>query len=135
MYEIEYQLDPVRYTITPKMIADLMVGAFESSSGSLYWVESIEYKKIPPEVVPNGVVTYSHPEFWGGDFELVIESNQGRKKDRKITLTPASIKKAIDLMVQPAYRSHLTAWMTESDDAETSDVFLQLCCFGEVIYG
>ena len=30
---------------------------------------------------------------------------------------------------------HLADFMSESDDASTGDVFLQLCIFGSVVYG
>jgi hypothetical protein len=30
---------------------------------------------------------------------------------------------------------HFADWLAENDDAETADVFLQLCVFGKTIYG
>lgn len=122
----------VKTNVTAQQVADLMSTAFEG--GSNYWVASIDYVKIPAEVVPNGIVTYSHPEFWAGDFELVVEDAEAGKEDDKIVITPETLKKGIQAFAEQ-YPNHFSDWMTEHDDAATADTFLQMVCFGEVIYG
>ena len=116
--------------ITPKQVADLMVGAFEG--GSTYWCSEYNILKTPAEVVPNGVVVYSHPEFWAGDFE--IEFKDGEDSDKSYIVTPEGLRKGIQVMSEKAPR-HFANWMTEHDDAETSDVLLQCILFGEIVYG
>lgn len=50
------------------------------------------------------------------------------------TVTSKDISKAINLMFTE-YPHHFGDILKENDDAITGDVFLQLCVFGEVIYG
>jgi hypothetical protein len=45
-----------------------------------------------------------------------------------------AIKVGLALMADK-YPEHWGNFMSENDDAETGDVFFQLVCFGEVIYG
>ena len=120
----------VTTTVTAQQVADLIVGAIEG--GSTYWCSEYNILKTPAEVVPNGVVVYSHPEFWAGDFE--IEFKDGEDDDKSHTITPEVLKKGIQVMAEKAPR-HFRDWMQENDDAETSDVFLQCILFGEIVYG
>lgn len=120
----------VETNITAKQVADLIVGAIEG--GSTYWCSEYNILKTPAEVVPNGVVVYSHPEFWAGDFE--IEFKDGEDGDKSYIVTPAKVKAGIQVMADKAPQ-HFADWMTENDDAETSDVFLQCILFGEIVYG
>jgi hypothetical protein len=54
----------------------------------------------------------------------------------KFTLNKAAIIRGKELMAtDPQYSSHYADVLRENDDADTGDVFLQLCLFGEVVYG
>jgi len=46
-------------------------------------------------------------------------------------------QKAVDglSLMQEKYPHQFAAFMTEKDDADTADIFIQLCLFGEVVYG
>jgi len=46
----------------------------------------------------------------------------------------AALQKAIDLMAEK-YQFHWGNFINESEDAETGDVFIQLCVLGEIVYG
>ncbi len=125
--------NPTVFTeVTAQMVADLMVTAFEG--GSNYWCTSLDYIKTPAEVVPNGVVVYSHPEFWAGDFELLLTDAEAGEDDGAIRIKSEDVIKGVQLMADK-HRAHFRNWIEEDYDAETGDVFLQLCCFGEVRYG
>jgi len=116
-------------SITTKDIADLMSTAFDG--GVAYWCSSLDYKKIPAEVVPNGVVTYSHPEFWAGDFELEISQHED---DEKILITPATLQRGLQQFAEQRPKDFWD-WQEENYDADTADNFLQIVCFEDVIYG
>lgn len=49
-------------------------------------------------------------------------------------VTRESMQRALELMAKN-HLHHFNDFMEENDDAETSDVFFQLACMGEVIYG
>ncbi len=42
--------------------------------------------------------------------------------------------KGLQVMATKAPR-HFSDFVNEGDDATTSDVFLQMICFGEIVYG
>ena len=45
-----------------------------------------------------------------------------------------AIKKGLQIMAEK-YPRHMGDFLNENDDADTGDVFLQCCLFGEAIYG
>lgn len=115
--------------LTPKQVWSLMVSAFEG--GSNYWIEQVE--PIKGETDPNdNVVWWGHECFWADpDFEVDIIVWE---EDEHATLTPAKILEGQQKMLNEHPR-HWADIINENDDAETADVFLQLCLFGEVVYG
>ncbi len=121
--------------ITDSRAADLLCGAFEG--GSNYWYTIADRKE--PEVLaqPWGEGEYtpmhiSYPFSEGG--ALIIEDMED--EDVRVTLDREAIERGKKLLTEnPDYNSYLVDVLDEQDDAETGDVFLQLCVFGEVIYG
>lgn len=57
------------------------------------------------------------------------------KTARTERLDRESIARGLQLFAQGAWAKHFGAWMSDNDDAVTADVFLQLCLFGDVVYG
>lgn len=57
------------------------------------------------------------------------------KTARTERLDRESIARGLQKFAQGVNAQHFGNWMSEQDDAITGDVFLQLCLFGEVIYG
>ncbi len=53
---------------------------------------------------------------------------------KEYRLDRAALTKGIDIMAQK-YPRHFANVMTENGDAETGDVYLQCCLFGEIVYG
>jgi len=122
-------------SISDERVADLLCTAFEG--GSNYWY-MIEGEFVPEEVAePWGnayTPTYiSYPLSVGGG--LVI-GDQEDEDANNITLNLRAIKQGKELLeTDPKYSHYYADVLNENDDAETGDVFLQLCLFGEVIYG
>lgn len=109
----------LQFDVDDQLIEDLLVCAFEG--GSNYWVESIE-------VDPG-----TQCDFYKRAFEtylkvIPIDENQ------KYILNKLSLKKGLELMAKQ-YPKHFMDLVSENFDADTGDIFLQLCLFGDVIYG
>jgi hypothetical protein len=120
------------FEVDPKRVQDLIVGAFEG--GSNYWLGRgrVELINPPYEALPKEDVVWYGREFnvfAQPDFKITLETDEGLKE-----LTPATVQKGLELMGQ-LHNRHFRDMLDETDDAETSDVFLQLCLFEEVVYG
>ncbi len=121
--------------ITDSRAADLLCSAFEG--GSNYWY-LIDHKQVPVvaatpwgnEYMPSYI---SYPFSQSGAIVIVdIEDPDGDKH----TLNKAAIERGKTLLsTDDQYGHHLENVLQEQDDADTGDIFLQLCLFGEVIYG
>ena len=110
----------IQRELDDQRIEDLLVGAFEG--GSNYWIKSVHR------------VTERHPDIYraavAGDGVHVRAD--GEPKCRP--LTRGHIQQGLRLMAEK-HPSHMGAVLDGNDDASTADVFLQLCLFGEVVYG
>lgn len=100
-----------------------LIAAFEG--GSNYWVKRTETH--PPEGVKAD--RYEAPFFEGG-YVIVVD----RETNTRYRLDLERIQKGIIAMRDKAPR-HFANILSENDDAETGDVFLQCCLFGEIVYG
>ena len=120
-------------TISFYRIACLLVGAFEG--GSNYWYvidEFIKPKPLDYQMDEDSVCKYTdYPLSTGG--ALIISDCEGDYKGMRLDLD--SIKKGLEVMANMKANWHWTNFLQEQDDAETADVFLQCCLFGEVIFG
>ena len=111
-------------------VSDLLVGAFEG--GCNYWMETadavkpteITYQHEPGHTWPR----YDYPLNEGGAVDCVDDEGNHHRLD-----LPA-IKKGLQLMAEKQPKD-FADFMDGNDDASTSDVFVQLCLFGDVIYG
>lgn len=125
--------------IKKSRIGDLLCSAFEG--GSNYWYR-IEKKIKPPAkslkayAFANGEIFphIDYPLCEGGG--LVVSDFFGAEGDgvRTKTLDMKSLIEGLEVM-REKYPSHYANWIDENDDAETGDVFLQCCMFGELVYG
>ena len=132
-------LDPaMKYEVTttvdldPKRIQDIVCGAFEG--GSNYWLGRSRVELVVPtyESLPDENVVWYGREFnvFAQDcFRITFDLEDGIKE-----LTPETVQKGLDLMAVK-YPEHFNNLVAENDDAETHDVFLQLCLFQEIVYG
>ena len=119
----------VPVTITGQMVSDMLISAFEG--GSNYWIDNIRlYDREGKRVVGfsscgNLVLTLSSA--------TVTERESG--DHHPLMMPPAIIvEKGLKVMADK-YRRHFANFISEDGDAETADVFLQCCLFGEVRYG
>jgi hypothetical protein len=124
--------------VSDEIVSNLFTCAVEG--GSDYWCGKIrclhedDKKKSYDEYMVNGFKawmiepheTMKNPEPF---TELEIDK-------RVYTCTVDDIKEAVKLMVEKYPETHWLNMMSETAmDAETGDVFLQLCLFKEVVYG
>ena len=106
----------VETKVNEERIVDMFINACEG--GSNYWCK---------ELTPKGKGDAYEAMLAG--FELIeLENN------KKHLVTKSMVRKGIQVMATN-YPTHFVAIIDETDDAETADVFLQCCVFGEVIYG
>jgi len=112
-------------------IQDLIIAAVEG--GSHYWA-----RFVFPDNYQQNYGSYEQIPFKGGDI-TVYDVETGELLG---VLNRASLKVGLQLMADrkdmtgkqvPA--RHFKALATDSEDAETADVFLQLSVMGEIVYG
>ena len=110
----------------------LLVGAWEG--GSNYWIESVEIGGLPEKktiVSSDYFPSFQLVPFLGGHLKVQLDE----ECDNEVyELNLEKIKQAIVLM-RNHYNGHYCDWVEQNDDAATSDVFLQLCLFNEIIFG
>lgn len=121
MSQDEFMNLPVKTSISVERIEDMLCGAFEG--GSNYWarliVEGDDVKK---------------EDAYFGWLEQGILKVEDPEDEKTYPLDIESIKKGLKVMAEKFTR-HFNDFVNENDDAETADVFLQCCVFGDVIYG
>ncbi len=105
-------------------LKDLLCCAFEG--GTNYWIDRVEtppMHKRPLEM-----------EFWHEapiyDLALIIHHD----RDQVATLNGHALLRGLTVLKQK-YPRHWHNFEIENEDAETGDVFVQCCIFGEIIYG
>jgi len=117
-------------------ISDLVVNAHEGNAVG-YWANvtiwSPEGKRIHGfGNLPTNVVGHCKVEFEEYD-ERTGEPVETYMLD---LCNPelSQVVKGLQLMAEH-YKWHFANFMSENDDVETADVFIQLCLLGEVVYG
>ena len=108
-----------------KRIKDLLCGAFEG--GSNYWIGSA-VRDNPDDIE----CEYLHDVPLTERGGVIIQDMFGDEGPKRVDRT--TIRKGLEYM-RDKFPKHLETFWTANDDAETSDVFLQCCCFGQVVYG
>lgn len=138
-------------TISHQQLEDMLVTALEG--GSNYWYRNAGYD-IPEERMGEArkqagscFLGYAAP-FCGGKLTLEVIHDDVLPR-RTSSVSYEDVKGGsgetweIELedlvygcqIMAEKYTRHLMDMVNENHDAETADVFLQCCCFGEVIYG
>jgi hypothetical protein len=143
----------VKQEIPLKRIQDLLCCAFEG--GSNYWYTIVEFVK-PAElkvrteegeifrhldypVNEGGAVVVGDREEWY-PYRMEKERAEHLKESfdkpepKKYRLDLEAIDRGLQLMADK-YPRHFADFVGENEDASTGDVFLQLCLFGELVYG
>jgi hypothetical protein len=117
----------IEITIPDEMISNLLCSAFEG--GSNYWLRSAGTVEAPSGVFDRTTA----PLEPGGKVSIVLQEEAVTGKGVKYTLDRDAILRGIVAMREKAPK-HFGDALAENDDAETGDVFLQCCLFGEVVY-
>ena len=125
----------VAQRVTIERVRDLLTTAFESTqwastltgcmaSGEAANIWNAQSKK-------EGYRTYSYlPCMMGGYVTVRDAYDEGRPI---MTLDALAVATGLTLMAQD-YPEQWANFIAENEDADTGDVFLQCCLFGEVIY-
>lgn len=119
--------------VNERRVADLLCCAFEGGSG--YWLKIIGYRK--PSVVAKPWGNDYTPDYISyplSDDGAVVLWDQEEGGVKRLRLDRAAIERGMALFSEKAPR-HFGDWLAENDDAETGDVFIQLCLLGDIVYG
>jgi hypothetical protein len=69
-----------------------------------------------------------------GTYHIIEHNDEIGEAPVTHVITPAKLERGIKAMAEQAPR-HFEHIGTSREDAVTADVFVQCCCFGEIIYG
>lgn len=133
--EVELTLDQIR---------NLLCSAFEG--GSNYWYEIRGKGCAPPYELKDfnhggkaqDLFNYWHwcqliPTTEGGWLEITVpEAGEPYEAPHRLDLQ--ALRKGAQVMAEK-YPRHFANVISEDDDSETGDVFLQCCLYGEVVFG
>lgn len=116
--------------VPEQRVAEVLTGAFEG--GSNYWLDSLG-------IVDDGKKTASahHIEDWGRRVVACLYGKvtaHASEDDGIYTINREAIQRGLEFMSMK-HPSHFSDLINENDDAETSDVLLQMVLFGDIVYG
>ena len=114
--------------IPDQHVDDLLCSAFEG--GSTYWATLVS-RREPTDTKP--VYLHEWPMAGGA---VVLASTEGDEINgvKEWTLDREACERGMRVMADK-YPRHWGAFMAGNDDAETGDVYLQCCLFGEIVFG
>jgi hypothetical protein len=134
MFQVEYKAQD---EVCEQEVADLICTAFEGGIG--HWAKIAGYKK-PENVFKWGLGSYigggvykyvQYPMSEGG--AVMLKDIEG-DDDEQWALDLPAIKRGLTIMAS-RYPEHYSNFRKDQSDAETGDVFIQCCIFGELVYG
>lgn len=117
----------VEINVPEEIIAGVLCTAIENSCG--YWARVISEQPSPKSYIAEKYLKYFH----GGSTHFGILNEEGTIEGDYV-LDREAIKSGIKIMAE-FHSGHLGDFMMEDCDAETADVFLQCCLFGETMFG
>ena len=133
----------VRTKVDAGQVRGLLCCAFEG--GSNYWYVDVAMASTPEGYTRSdfrtGGKAQTKGDYWhwsqllptmGGSVTLRVEGECGLH-----TLDAAAIERGLQLMADAELcdSRHWADFVNENEDACTGDVFLQLCLFGDVVFG
>lgn len=112
--------------LTWRKITDQIVPGLEG--GISYWAASFKPEgDIKTDVSP----WYDDEKLWAsGDFKIRVEIHDDEDK----LFTPESIRAGLQYLADH-HLWRIEQMVKETGDAETGDVFIQACLFGDIVYG
>ena len=121
----------VENKIPQQRLEDLLVTAFEG--GSNYWCAI----NVDATTFPEGMGINDY-KYWYMSVPLEDGGNMviGEKEDESVgnDLNLKTIKNGLEIMAKK-YPYHYGNVVGDNFDAETADVFLQCCLYGDIIFG
>lgn len=129
-----------RHRINKRRVSDLLCSAFEG--GSNYWYLIEEFHAPPPENLRahagfrDGQVFrhLDYPLCEGGYLMISDRQISWNVEMRTARLDLAAVVRGLEVM-REKFPRHFGNFLSENDDGETGDVFLQCALFGDVVYG
>lgn len=118
--------------ISPELVADLMITAFEG--GSNYWLAGWSLRSAKTET-RRGQPWYADPHLYEDDFtiDLTLSEEDGSLGEKRI-VELENVQIGINKMATNS-TGFFADMVNGNWDAETADVFLQYVALGEIIYG
>jgi hypothetical protein len=129
-------------TVTEERARDLLVGAFEGGSNYWYFIKdrrfgphkSKDFRAGGQFYIEGGYCPLYLIPFVEGCSLVITDPSSDDEDSKEFILDRAAMQRGFQVM-QEKYLHHWNDFVTENDDACTSDVWLQCCLFGEVVYG
>ena len=130
-------------TVTEERIEDLLCGALDAGyGGSNYWIG--QWSSFMPSQLPKPEYSFYAP-LCGGLLNIILvddledlddpEDENAIENLTKYVIDANALKIGLERMAKLYPDTHWYNFMADNDDAETADVFLQLCIFSELTYG
>ena len=126
----------VTITTSIKINSDLVRNglclAFEG--GSNYWYAALDKGRRATEAIQSSEEwswVYALPTCGGS---VTLTDSESDPEQDVYTLDGQAIRRGLDVMADK-YQRHFQDFINEDGDADTGDVFLQCCLFGEIVYG
>lgn len=134
--EVFLKAEKMELVFEKRRVADLLISAFEGGSNYWYTIEEfVEPPVIEKHTGLDGVFRHADYPLTEGGAVIVSDRKENTPETmRKVRLDWLRIQEGLAIMARK-YPRHFGHWMSEDDDADTGDVFLQCCCFGELVYG
>lgn len=126
----------IEIEIAPRRIADLMITAFEG--GANYWCSGARLGTANGR--PKAAFEkpwYSDPKVWecaSVEFFVTEITDETTGAEKTHRLTRLDIETGLKLMAEKWGR-HFGDFVSENEDAETADVFLQCVVLKDIVYG
>jgi hypothetical protein len=127
-------MSTIKVTITDEQRLNLLTSALEGGSNYWYLLDKDAADIIDKHFPPAKNVCFVD-RMWAtikAGLSIPIADNEEDEGVGEISL--ASIEKGEQLLADK-YPGTLAEILEENDDANTADIWFQLCSFGEVIYG
>lgn len=118
--------------IAPQLFEDLIVTAIEGGSSYWYWLKREEFEKDLPDNNEPLALRIAQALYENRGFKMKVYDCED---DGELLgeISYASCQEAFKIIAE-RYPHHIDSLLEENWDAETADVFFQLCCFSEVVY-
>lgn len=132
--------------ISEEQISNMLCSAYDGAYGSAYYWSAITGYEYPAGKTQDDFeyrfmeVVLAGGKMFLCDAEMTKQEMKARKPEEieKWTLTREKLIKGLQVMASLEMGKgghHFPNLMKENDDAETADVFVQCCLFGEIVYG